>query len=482
MSIKETLSEDFEIGLLCAVFNSGSEGLARAEGFVCHLDFSKSSYGELFAMFSLMRDAGERFSDAGLLIPRIKQTGLLQKLGGPAFFAKNFLNAASTENVEHYAKQVREYSVRSEFVRKTREIQERLLNGEDCMSDASWIKNQLDEITSRLASDRDAVTLKQAAIERIETQTEILNALEAGVEIDNKSFIKTGVECIDVHYGGFSRGESIIVAARPGVGKSALAKQMASHASMSGKNVLLVSLEMEPVEIADRIMAERANLSSVSITRDAMTRDELAVFAMAVEDYPSENLLISAPMGDSASLSKILAHARLTNATVKGGLDLVVVDYLQLIGKDHSRQSDYEIVTEASKAMKRLAREIDCPVVSLSQFNRSGDQGGQTRPPKLSDLRDSGSIEQDANAVFAIHREETDGDAPDKHFIMCLKKRNAPKINTEVRFDGNRLCFLPLSGGSAAPLTPTTMDYSDPFQSGQSTVYTPGSDPFSEDF
>lgn len=474
-------SEEYEIGLLAAVFHSGSEGLARAEGYVCHADFGKAAHGELFAMFGLMRDAGENFSDPGLLVPRTKDSGLLDKLGGPSFFASHLLNVLAQDNVEHYAKQVRESSVRASFVRQKREILDRLLNGEDCMDDANWIKNKLDEITSRLASDRSAVTLKEAALERIQTQTEILNALDSGQEIENKNFIRTGIECIDVAYGGFSRGESIIIAARPGVGKSALAKQIASHASMEGKNVLLVSLEMEPIEIGDRIMAERSRISSGSITRDSLTRDEVAVLAMTVEDTPCENLLISAPMGDSASLSKILAHARLTNATMEGGLDLVVVDYLQLIGKDNARQSDYEIVTEASKAMKRLARELDCPVVSLSQFNRSGDQGGQTREPKLSDLRDSGSIEQDANAVFAIHKESQGDDAPEKHWIMCLKKRNAPKINQEVRFDGNRLCFLPLSNGYDSSPQPQTLDYSNPFQSGPKTVSDPNG-PIVEDF
>ena len=250
------------------------------------------------------------------------------------------------------------------------------------------------------------------------------------------------------------------------MGKSALAKQIASNVSLNGGNVLFVSLEMEPIEVGDRVWSERAGLCGRKMTKDDLDRNENAILSMNIEDMRGDNFQISAPVGDSASLQRILAKARLTHNTTEGGLDMVFIDYLQLIGKDHPRQSDYEIVTAASKAMKGLARELNCPVVSAAQFNRKSEDGEKPRKPRLSDLRDSGSIEQDANVVIGIHSEPsgTEG-APDEGWLCVLKKRNAEKVDIPVTFDGARTCFVEDESRLTSQDRSPGLDYSDPMRS-----------------
>ena len=463
-SVKKEIEFENEVGLIQGIITGGFSALAEAQVYISDIDFSTSAHQRVFELFTLMKENNESFSDTHMLIKRLRESGLISALGGAGVFASKYVNPSATENITAYSKSVRESAVRRRLVAQLPNIQRKISAGEDCLMDIESIKSTLDEIVNRLSSDTELVTLTDVGMQRVESVTEKLNALESGVEFESDTLVKTGIEGYDKRYGGFARGESIIVAARPGMGKSALAKQIASNVSLNGGNVLFISLEMEPIEVGDRVWCERAGLDSRKMTKDDLDRNETAILSMNIEDMQGNNFLISAPVGDSASLQRILAKARLTHNTTEGGLDMIIVDYLQLIGKDNPRQSDYEIVTAASKAMKGLARELNCPVVSAAQLNRQGDQNDKPRKPKLSDLRDSGSIEQDANVVIAIHSEKTGEGMPDESWLCVLKKRNAEKVDIPVVFEGNRMVFSPDEGRMTSQDRSPSLSYEDPMR------------------
>ena len=331
MDLKREIQIENEVGLLSGIILGGFESLSEAQVYVSDIDFILPAHQRLFELFTQMHDAKESFKDTHILITRMRESGLISALGGAGQFAENYINPAATSNIEAYSKSVREGAVRRNLMKQLPSIQQKINAGTDCLQDIESIKSSLDEIVNRLSSDTALVNLTEVGMRRVESVTERLNALENGTEVESDTLVKTGIEGIDKRYGGFARGESVIVAARPGMGKSALAKQIASNVSLNGGNVLFISLEMEPIEVGDRVWSERAGLDGRKMTMDGLDRNETSILSMNIEDMRGDNFLISAPIGDSASLQRILAKARLTNNTTQGGLDMVIVDYLQLI-------------------------------------------------------------------------------------------------------------------------------------------------------
>ena len=242
-------------------------------------------------------------------------------------------------------------------------------------------------------------------------------------------------------YGGLRCGGSYVLAARPGQGKSALMKQIANSLDMRGKPALLVSLEMETHEIATRILSERTEIDGKFFEVDengksALRPEQIEFLREVVDDARLSVLHISAPKGRAATMEAIAAQARLARA--KYGIQLLAVDYLQIMQKSSPRQSDYELVTANSKAFKQLARELGIVVLVLSQLNRENDRGNEPRRPRLSDLRDSGAIEQDADGVIMLHRTTAHGD----DFELLIQKwRNDSPGRFNVRLVGKLTKF-----------------------------------------
>ena len=211
--------------------------------------------------------------------------------------------------------------------------------------------------------------------------------------------IPTGLGSLDRNLGdGLQGGKMVVVGARPAVGKSALLSKMALGAIKRGKRVLYVSLEMSPREIVSRMMSSLACVSAAKM--EARTLDE-AEHARLIESYAlfrGDNLLVS-----TAAVTPSQVRRAALKARAKGGLDMVCVDYLQLMHADGKTGGRTEEVGEISRALKLLAMELGCPVVTAAQVNRASTQG-EDRAPRLSELRESGSIEQDADVVILLHK------------------------------------------------------------------------------
>jgi len=280
---------------------------------------------------------------------------------------------------------------------------------------------------------------------------------------DEKRGVPTGFYALDNVLAGFQKSDLIILAARPSMGKTTFALDLARNAALQYKaSVGIFSLEMSDQQLVDRMLAAEAGVDSWKLRTGRLSTDqefEAVQSAMAklgeapihIDDAPGTNIL---QMRSSAR--------RLKN---EHGLDLLIVDYLQLIHPTSTKASDSMVqqITEISRALKLLARELDVPVLALSQLSRAVEQRGGK--PRLSDLRDSGSIEQDADVVMFIHREDKinkESDRPNIAEILVEKHRNGPVGMAELYFDGQHVRFLNLdtqhSGMGAAMNAAATDD------------------------
>lgn len=276
----------------------------------------------------------------------------------------------------------------------------------------------------------------------------------------------TGFGGLDRLTGGFQGGQLIILAARPAMGKSALAVQIARHiAETSGGYVPLLSYEMSSTEILMRMLSTSLGYDLLRLRNgdipSGMERDmavaaqKMAELTMFIDDNPPETI------GGVRSAMRRLAR--------RGPLSAIVIDYLQLMSGEsrHANENRTQEVSEISRGLKRLATELNVPVIALSQLNRQLEQRTGSKRPQLSDLRESGSLEQDANAVLFLYREHVYNAAVDAGAaeLIIAKQRNGPLGTVRLRFDGSSARFTEdtaqhgLNGGSYAPPVPARERY-----------------------
>jgi replicative DNA helicase len=252
--------------------------------------------------------------------------------------------------------------------------------------------------------------------------------------------IPTGYTDLDEHLAGLQPSNLIVVGARPSMGKPAFALGMAAHAAMSGEQVLLFSLEMSHLEIAQRVLSAEARVDATHMRSGRLSDQDFQKISQAVgrlSDAP-----LSVDDNPNVTIMDIRAKARRLKA--RSGLSLVIVDYLQLMTGRHNAESRQVEISEISRGLKILARELNIPVIALSQLSRNLEARSDKRP-MLSDLRESGAIEQDADVVMFIYRDEVyNQDSNDRGTaeIIVAKHRNGPTGVVELSFIGNYARFV----------------------------------------
>lgn len=235
--------------------------------------------------------------------------------------------------------------------------------------------------------------------------------------------VKTGFADIDHITNGLSGGQMVIIAARPGVGKSTLAVDFMRHASIrNGIPTLIFSLEMSKEELGLRIISAEAEVLTGSLKRGALSQDDLAKVERADEVFQNAPLFIS----DSAEMTMVDIQAQAKLMVAKHGIKMIVVDYLQLLTSGTRTESRQQEVSEFSRKLKLMAKALDVPVVAISQLNRGVEHRGEDALPKASDLRESGSLEQDADIIMLIHRpglQNPDHEHADRAEVIIAKHR-----------------------------------------------------------
>jgi replicative DNA helicase len=260
--------------------------------------------------------------------------------------------------------------------------------------------------------------------------------------------VPSGIADLDRLTGGFVPGQMIVIAARPGIGKSTLGLDIARHAAFRQRSrTALFSLEMSQDEIMHRLLSAEGRLDLARVKTGRLTEDEWEQLASTASVVSAETLMIDTTA--NITMSEIKAKCRRMQA--RHGLDLVVVDYLQLIGSTKQTQSREQEVSAISRQVKLLGKELGVPVIIMAQLNRSSETRAGGRPI-LSDLRESGAIEQDADVVIFIHREDkVDENSPrvGEADLVIAKQRNGPTGTVPVGFQGRYSRFVNLARGLA---------------------------------
>jgi replicative DNA helicase len=248
--------------------------------------------------------------------------------------------------------------------------------------------------------------------------------------------VATGFPDLDNATAGLQKGNLIILAARPGVGKTTLAMNIAQYAAINEKrNVGFFSLEMSVEELTDRLSVNVADIDAWRLKTGKLTEDEFTKLSTAY------GILAEAPIyiDDTPGLSILEMRTKARRLQVENGLDLLIVDYLQL-AKSRNLENRVQEVSEISQGLKNLARELKIPVIALSQLSR-GVESRNVKKPQLSDLRESGSIEQDADIVMFLWRE--DDENLENMMLDIAKHRNGALTSIPLFFKGDRIKFYP---------------------------------------
>lgn len=392
-------------------------------------DANRILYGHLRDMY----DSGEKI-DITLLVSRLKTAGEFEKIGAAAYLAKLSGAVPNAAHAVYYADIVSEKAVYRNLINASTEI---LRDAYDQTSEARELCAQAEQKVFSIMDGRSTNSLHSmndvlhAAMDRMEARLR-------GEVTDGT--VETGLIDYDTMTGGLHNGELIILAARPSMGKTALAMNIAEHGAIEMRQpVLFISLEMSGIELADRMLCSLARvnghrLRNGTISADDQTRlinkaNEISTAPFFVDDSPSR------------TVSEIAAAARRIRRR-HGNLGLIVIDYLQLIEPDNSRDPRQEQVAKIARRLKGMARELEVPILCLSQLNRQAEDSKDHRP-RLSHLRESGAIEQDADVVMFVHREEYYHRGEERaQFagqaeIIVAKQRNGPVGDVQLTWESD---------------------------------------------
>ncbi len=357
-------------------------------------DFYDDANRKIFEHLLEMHDTGQRV-DLMLLIERLKKADCYEAVGGAAYLAEIGRQVPTAAHAEYYAKIVADKSVLRSLIHAGVDIQ----NGAyDPTSETREILGKAEERIFAILEDRGAGQVTPIA----EVLQESLDRIDARMDHQHAfGGVETGFVDFDQMTGGLQKSELIILAARPSMGKTALAMNMAEYAALNGTPVLFVSLEMSGIELGDRLLCSFARVNGNRLRNGTITNDERKKLVNAAAQISQAPLYIDD--SPSRTMTEIAANARRLKR--RSGLGLIVVDYLQLIDPDNPRDPRQEQVAKISRRLKGLAREMEVPVLCLGQLNRQVESTSSNKP-QLSHLRESGAIEQDADVVMFVHRDE----------------------------------------------------------------------------
>jgi replicative DNA helicase len=402
-------------------------------------DFYREAHAKIFkAMVALF----ERSEPADLitLSNLLKKQGQLEAIGGASYLAELVDTVPMAVNAMHYARIVQEKALLRRLIERAGGITRR------CFEDKSDVEDILDFAERSIFEiSENKVKPSFYALKDILPQT--YRAVEDAYE--NKALVTgvpTGFRDLDQKTSGFQRGDLIIIAGRPGMGKTALALNIARNASEnSGEPVAIFSLEMSKEQLSLRLLSSEAGVDSARMRGGFLTQSDLTKInraAGALYDIP---LFID----DTPSISVLEIRAKARRMKMNDGLGLILVDYIQLMkGRASAERRDLEI-SEISRALKALAKELRIPVIALSQLNRRVEERTNKRPI-ISDLRESGAIEQDADVIAFIYREKVYNEDidPSKKMLAELnvaKQRNGPTGTVRLIFQEEYTRFRDVS-------------------------------------
>ena len=381
-------------------------------------DFYDGSNKEIFnVMMDMFRE--NQPVDIVTVCDELKSRKLLDMVGGRAYVGSLSGEVPSATNASEYAKIVAEKSSMRTLIRTAEQIRERSFSQEE---DASEILNFAESELFAISQQRqrtDYTPLKDVLVSDIDMLDEAVR------NQGHITGVTTGFRQLDNITYGLQKSDLIIVAARPAMGKTAFALNIAQNAAVKGgAHVLIFSLEMSKEQLGQRLLAMESRVDMENIKKGKLTRDDWDRIMLAADTLSRADINID----DSADMGVFEIRNKCRRMKAEKGLDLVVLDYLQLMKSEGKADSRQQEISNMSRYLKLLAREIDCPVLVLSQLSRMPEQRPNHRPI-LSDLRESGAIEQDADIVIFLYRDDyynEDSEKPGVCEVNLAKHRSGP--------------------------------------------------------
>lgn len=367
----------------------------------------------------------------------LKEAGQLETVGGATFLTTLIDKVPSASHIEHYAKLVKEKKVLRDLISTSTQITE----------DAFATQTDVEELLATIEGKILSISQHSISQKFFPVRDELKNAFERIEKLHNGEGgmrgIPSGFTQLDNILSGFQRSDLVIVGARPSVGKTSLVLDMARNAAIrAGKHVGIFSLEMSREQIIDRIIAAESAVPLWKL-RTGKLNDEND-FSLIQNGL---DILSRAPLyiDDTPSPTVLQMRAMARRLQAEHGLDMIIIDYLQLIQPRTGSDNIVAQITEISRGLKLLARELNVPVIALSQLSRATEQR-DSGIPRLSDLRDSGSIEQDADVVMFIFRKDRnkvglDPAEENTAELIIAKHRNGPLGTIPLKFDPELACF-----------------------------------------
>ena len=418
---------------------------------VVHVDsFYAAKHRVIFDAMLTLYGKGEPI-DIVTVAGKLSERKQLQDTGGRAYLSELAGSAASPGSARHYAD-----AVQSKFVLRSL-LDAAAKIGELGFQEDREIAQVLDEAQQAIFAVSNTPMLQKftaikeeltEAWERLENLQKHTGAMRG---------IPTGFPALDTMLSGFQKSDLIILAARPSIGKTTLALDIARQTAIKHKTpVGFFSLEMSSQQLVDRMLAAQAGVNSWRLRTGKISKDEeFDRLQQGMSELSEAPIYID----DKSSNSVLAMRSTARRMKMEKGLGLIVIDYLQLIipGTQGANISMVQQVTEISRALKGMARELDVPVLALSQLSRAVEQRGGR--PRLSDLRDSGSIEQDADVVMFIHREDMIGNRTQNERnnvaeILIEKHRNGPVGKVDLLFDEEKTTFRSVEKSDFGDFTP----------------------------
>ena len=424
-------SIDAEISVLGALLLDKNSIVNVAE-FLQPDHFYDSKHGSIFEVILELYEKREPI-DVLTVSEGLKRKKKLKELGGASYLAELVNKVPTSAHVEQYGKIVKETSIKRSLMEAAAKLVE--ISFDDALS-ADELLDQAETRVFSLTQQHinQAFTPIRATLAESFDRLDELHKNSGGLR-----GVPSGIGHLDDALAGFQKSNLVILAARPGVGKTALALNIAQYVAVEQKRpVGIFSLEMSKEELVDRLLVSQANIDAWRLKTGNLDEVDFTKLSDAMGELAEAPLYID----DTPAMSVLEMRTKARRLQVERGLDLIVVDYLQL-ARGRQQENRVQEVSEISQGLKNLARELKVPVIALAQLSRAVEQRG-TKRPQLADLRESGAIEQDADVVMFLWRE--DQDDTENYYLDIAKHRNGPLDQIKLFFRGDRIRFYEVEG------------------------------------
>ncbi|MBN2882771.1 MAG: replicative DNA helicase [Clostridia bacterium] len=402
------------------------DAIAEVFGMLKSDDFYRTEHRDIFNSIDALYSAGKSV-DIITLGEALRKNGKLEKCGGLEYLAAIAEQVPSAASAHHYAEIVEDKAIIRALIKSSGEILEMgYENQEDARKVMDFAQSNIFDIA--MEKENKGVThISDILEENLKTLTKLYK------EGNRVPGIPSGYADLDKLTAGFQPSDLILIAARPSMGKSSLALNIAQHVALQeGMSVAIFSLEMSKEQVVNRILSSEMQIENMKLKTGDINSDEWQKIAVASAQISEASIYVD----DTSDISAAEMRAKCRRLKLKKKLDMVIIDYIQLIAGGKRNESRQQEITEISRNLKILAKDLHIPVIALSQLSRAPEQR-QNHRPMLSDLRESGAIEQDADMVMFIYRDDyydKQTENPNVTELIVAKNRNGSTGDVKLRW------------------------------------------------